>query len=48
MRIEIEADLEEFVPLKCADLMVAYGLVEIGGKTYCGCVLTITRGFSTL
>lgn len=34
MRIEIEADLNEFVPLKHAELMVAYGLVEMGGKTY--------------
>jgi VWFA-related protein len=33
-RVEVEADLNEFVPLDRDDVMVAYGPVEIGGKTY--------------
>jgi hypothetical protein len=34
LRVEVEADLNEFVPLDRAGVMVAYGPVEIGGKTY--------------
>jgi len=34
LRVEVEADLNGFVPLDRADVMVAYGPVEIGGKTY--------------
>jgi VWFA-related protein len=33
-RMTVEADLSGFVPLDRADIMVAYGPVEIGGKTY--------------
>jgi hypothetical protein len=32
--VEVEADLDGFVPVDHADVMVDYGPVEIGGKTY--------------
>ena len=32
--MDIEADLQGFVPLDRSDIMVEYGPVEIGGKTY--------------
>jgi len=34
LRVEVEADLNGFVPLDRAEVMVAYGPVEIGGKIY--------------
>ena len=34
LRVEIEADLPGFVPVNRSEIMVAYGPVEIGGKTY--------------
>lgn len=34
LRMDIEADLQGFVPLDRSDIMVEYGPVEIGGKTY--------------
>jgi hypothetical protein len=34
LRVEVDADLDGFVPLDLADVMVSYGPVEIGGKTY--------------
>jgi VWFA-related protein len=34
LRVEVEADLEGFVPLKQSDIMVSYGPVAIGGKVY--------------
>jgi hypothetical protein len=34
LRVELEADLNGYVPLDRADVMVAYGPVEIDGKTY--------------
>jgi VWFA-related protein len=33
-RVQVEADLAGFVPLDRADIMVTYGPVDIGGKTY--------------
>jgi VWFA-related protein len=33
-RVEVQADLAGFVPVKRSDLIVTYGPVEIGGKTY--------------
>jgi hypothetical protein len=33
-RVKVQADLEGFVPVKRSDLIVTYGPVEIGGKTY--------------
>lgn len=32
--MEVQADLAAFVPVKRSDLIVTYGPVEIGGKTY--------------
>lgn len=34
LRVEVEADLKGFVPLKQSDIMVSYGPVAIAGKTY--------------
>jgi VWFA-related protein len=34
LRVEVEADLKGFVPLKQSDIMVSYGPVAIGGKVY--------------
>lgn len=34
LRLEMQADLKGFLPILRSDLMVAYGPVEIGGKTY--------------
>jgi VWFA-related protein len=34
LRVEVEADLKGFVPLKQSDIMVSYGPIAIGGKTY--------------
>jgi hypothetical protein len=34
LRVEVEADLKGFVPLKQSDIMVSYGPVAIGGKMY--------------
>jgi VWFA-related protein len=34
LRLEVEADLKGFVPLDRSEIMIAYGPVEIGGKTY--------------
>jgi hypothetical protein len=34
LRIQTESDLPGFVPTKRSDMMVSYGPVEIGGKTY--------------
>jgi VWFA-related protein len=34
LRMEIQADLQGFVPLDRSDIMVEYGPIEIGGKTY--------------
>jgi VWFA-related protein len=34
LRVEVEADLKGFAPLKQSDIMVSYGPVAIGGKTY--------------
>jgi VWFA-related protein len=34
LRLEVEADLQGFVPLDRSEIMIAYGPVEIGGKTY--------------
>jgi VWFA-related protein len=34
LRVTIQADLRGFVPLDRSDIMVSYGPVEIGGKTY--------------
>jgi hypothetical protein len=34
LRLEIESDLEGFLPLDRSEIMIAYGSVEIGGKTY--------------
>jgi hypothetical protein len=34
LRLEIEADLQGFVPLDRSEIMIAFGPVEIGGKSY--------------
>lgn len=34
LRVEVEAELKGFVPLKQSDIMVSYGPVAIGGKMY--------------
>jgi len=34
LRLQIEADLQGFVPLDRSEIMIAYGPVDIGGKTY--------------
>ena len=34
LRFEAEADLEHYVPLLGANIMIEYGAVEMGGKTY--------------
>jgi VWFA-related protein len=34
LRLTMQADLGGFVPLNRSDIMIAYGPVEIGGKTY--------------
>jgi hypothetical protein len=34
LRLKVEADLNESTPLVRADIMVEYGPIEIGGKTY--------------
>jgi hypothetical protein len=34
LRVEVQADLNGFVPLNRAEVMVTYGRVEIGGKGY--------------
>jgi VWFA-related protein len=34
LRLQLEADLQGFVPLNRSEIMIAYGPVEIGGKTY--------------
>jgi len=34
LRLEIEADLQGVVPLDRSEIMIAYGAVEIGGKSY--------------
>jgi VWFA-related protein len=34
LRLVVEADLQGFVPLDRSEIMIAYGPVEIGGKTY--------------
>jgi VWFA-related protein len=34
LRVQVEADLKGFVPLKQSDIMVSYGPVAIGGKIY--------------
>jgi hypothetical protein len=34
LRVQTESDLPGFVPTKRSDMMVSYGPVEIGGKTY--------------
>jgi VWFA-related protein len=34
LRLQTESDLPGFVPTKRSDMMVSYGPVEIGGKTY--------------
>jgi hypothetical protein len=34
LRLQVEADLQGFVPLDRSEIMIAYGPVEIGGKTY--------------
>jgi len=34
LRLTMEADLQGFVPLDQSDVMIAYGPLEIGGKTY--------------
>ena len=34
LRLQVQADLQGFVPVNRSDMMVAYGPVEIGGKTY--------------
>ena len=34
LRLEIESDLQGFVPLDRSEIMISYGPVEIGGKTY--------------
>ena len=34
LRVQTESDLPDFVPTKRSDMMVSYGPMEIGGKTY--------------
>lgn len=34
LRVELDADLQGFVPADRSDMMVSYGPVQIGGKTY--------------
>jgi hypothetical protein len=34
LRLVLEADLKQFVPVERSEMMVEYGSVEIGGKTY--------------
>lgn len=34
LRLQVQADLQGFVPVNRSDMMVAYGPVEIGGRTY--------------
>ena len=34
LRLQVQADLKGFVPTNRADMMVSYGPVEVGGKTY--------------
>jgi hypothetical protein len=34
LRLQVQASLQGFVPVNRSDMMVAYGPVEIGGKTY--------------
>ena len=34
LRVQTESDLPDFVPTKRSDMMVRYGPMEIGGKTY--------------
>ena len=34
LRLEVEADLKGFTPLHRSDIMITYGPVEIGGKTF--------------
>ena len=48
MRLALEADLEPGMPMQRADIMVEYGAVEIGGKTYTCPVrsVSISRGKS--
>ena len=34
LRLDVVSDLKEFTPLLLSDIMVTYGPVQIGGKTY--------------
>ena len=50
LRLTMQSDLKPSYPMARADLMVEYGLVEIGGKTY-NCPVksvAITRGYEPL
>lgn len=50
LRLTMQSDLKPAYPMARADLMVEYGLVEIGGKTY-NCPLrsvAITQGYEPL
>lgn len=44
LRFQVQADLKQFPPILQSDIMVAYGPVEIGGKTY----ISPVRGVSII
>jgi hypothetical protein len=52
LRVQTESDLPGFVPTKRSDMMVSYGPMEIGGKTYVVAVRSVnilrSRSIATL